>query len=106
MRPYTDAADLLVIKFITSMEQGISELPQTLKDHAVYAIVLGGGYDDEAFDKLKEATETAGCEPVPWLRPAMTAPSPKEIGADYPKVIGERAKAVLKNLNGPGLFRY
>lgn len=89
-----------MIEFITSTEQGVAEIPALLKSEPVYAVVTGGGYDDEAFGKMKEAADTAGCKSVPWLRPDRTKPGPQDIGPDYPRVIAERAKAGLDSISG------
>ena len=94
----TESSNQAVIRFITSTEQGVAEIPH-LKD--VYAIITGGGYDDEAFAKLKEA----GGESVAWLRPDKTKPEPKDLGPDYPKIVGERAKNALKDAR-PGVTMY
>lgn len=95
-----------MITFITSTEQGVAEIPTLLKEGPVHAIVIGGGYDDEAFTAFKAATEAAGCKPVHWLRADKTKPGPKDIGPDYPKIVGGRAKAALKSISGPGISTY
>jgi hypothetical protein len=86
-----------------SVEQGVAEIPTLLKEETVFAIMLGGGYDDEAFGKIKEAV---GNGPVPWLRPDKTKPGPKDLGPGYPKIIAERAKAGLDNISGSGIAFY
>ena len=71
-------------------------------DKAVFAIVAGGGYDDKAFTMMKEATEAAGCKPVPWLRADTTKPGPKDLGPGYAKIVAERAKAGLNGIERVG----
>lgn len=100
MRPplSDERSDLSVVSFITSAEQGIAEIPPLLKDKPLLAVVLGGGYNDEDFGKMKEAAQAAGSKSVPWLRPDMTKGGPKDIGPDYPKVVAERAKTALMGM--------
>jgi hypothetical protein len=83
------------------VEQGVEEIPRLMKEQDIYAIITGGGYDDEAFAKMKDATD----KPVPWLRPDKTRGSPQDLGPGYPKIVGERAKAALKDAN-PGIIMY
>ena len=57
--------------------------------------MLGGGYNDEAFAKIREACE--GKSDVPWLRPDMSKPTPP-LGPEYGKHMVGRVKVCLKEL--------
>lgn len=74
------------------------------------AIVLGAGYDDEAFEAMRSACLQAGIQGevkgkgVPWLRPDLTVETPP-LGPLYGKHMVERVKVGLGKLNlGDGVF--
>ena len=59
------------------------------------AIILGGGYDDAAAEKMMKAAE--GLRPVFWLRPDLTKPAPP-LGPEYGKALVLRIKELLGKL--------
>ncbi|KFZ09542.1 hypothetical protein V502_08685 [Pseudogymnoascus sp. VKM F-4520 (FW-2644)] len=62
------------------------------------AIITGGAYDDEKFNKMRDAcAELPGNGGIPWLRPNMSTPTPP-IGLAYGKAMVERCKTCLKEL--------
>lgn len=76
------------------------------------AVVLGGGYDDEAVKKLRAACESINREKgVPWLRPDLSVPTPP-LGPKYGAHMVGRVKACLKELEeegrgeGDGIYFY
>jgi hypothetical protein len=88
-----------VVHFITSTEQGVAEIPPALQgDNAPIAVILGGGYDDEAAAAMRKAVEGAG-KKIPWLRPDMTKPGPGQVGPNYAQVVGQRAKDALSSVS-------
>lgn len=96
-------SDDAVLAFIMSPEQGIAEIPSLLNgDKSVYAILTGGGFDDEEFAKVKAAADAAGCKPLPWLRPDKTKPRPADVfGGEYAKLIAQRARDGLESIKEP-----
>lgn len=86
------------------MEQGIAEIPSALDK--VFAVVTGGGYDDEAFAKMKDAT--IGCKEIPWLRPDKTKPGPQGLPTEYAKAVAQRTKDTLNSIDRSksGVFLY
>lgn len=95
-------SDGTVVRFIMTPEQGIAEIPSLLKgDKPIFAILAGGGFNDEEFAKVKEAADAAGCKAVPWLRPDKTKPRPADpMSPEYAKVVGQRSKDGLKAVEG------
>lgn len=82
-------------------EQGVAEIPPLLKgDKPIFAVLTGGGFNDEEFAKVKGAADAAGCKSVPWLRPDKTKPRPADGGPEYAKVVGQRSKDGLKSIEG------
>lgn len=67
------------------------------KDYAKkpVAVILGGGYDDEATRVMMDAAK--GLHPVPWLRPDSSKPAPP-LGPEYGKALVQRLKVVLAGL--------
>lgn len=90
-----------------SIEEGVSEIPGLLKGGDIFAVVTGGGYDDEAFGTLKKSADDAGCPQVPWLRPDKSKPGPQQmgVGISHANVIAERTKAILDELRQQGAKR-
>jgi hypothetical protein len=65
----------------------------------------GGGYDDEAVEKLRMAVAgTQGRRKVPWLRPepAKTQAGPTPGSEEYPKSVAARVRDALAALDRDG----
>jgi hypothetical protein len=65
----------------------------------VGAIILGGGYDDEAIKILREAAQ--GIKPLPWLRLDLSKSAPS-LGPEYGKALVARIKETVKRLQEDG----
>ena len=59
------------------------------------AVVVGGGYDDVAFESMRKACE--GSSTIPWLRVDTSKPAPP-LGPEYGNVMVERLRGVLKDV--------
>lgn len=85
----------LVIHVILSTSAGVSDIPKLLAGktpstqdagnigtqnyaQAPQAVVLGGGYDDEAVKTIRAACDSDGSgeKGIPWLRPDSSIPVP------------------------------
>jgi broad specificity phosphatase PhoE len=88
----------IVVKFVSSLEEGLSAVPSLLRSQDdIFGVVLGGGYDDQAFKKIREA---AGDNDAFWLRADMTKGAPPKPGheAEYAQDVAHRTKAKLDEL--------
>ncbi|CZT51607.1 uncharacterized protein RSE6_12771 [Rhynchosporium secalis] len=109
-----------VIHVILSTSAGVSDLPKILVGktpstadpgnigtqnyaQAPQAIILGGGYDDEAVKTIRAACERAnkGDRGIPWLRPDLSVPVPP-LGPKYGAAMVSRVKTALKELEEEG----
>jgi hypothetical protein len=105
-----------VIHVILTPEAGVSDIPLLLegktppssdpgdlgtRDYSqrAAAVVTGGGYDDAAFQIMRDACK--GKSNIPWLRPDLSVPTPP-LGPLYGKAMVERVKACLDNLAEEG----
>ena len=99
---------------ILTPEAGVAEIPLLVQGESLpksdnigtqnyqkppVAVVTGGGYDDESFEKMKKACEGKGN--VLWLRPDLTTPTPP-LGPEYGKAMVSRVKACMKKLAEDG----
>lgn len=77
----------------------MEEIPAVLrgKDN-VQAVVLGGGYDDDAFDSIRKAATGSDYQKVFWLRPDMSKMPPGPPGPGYAKAVAKRTKDKLDEL--------
>ncbi|KAI9043193.1 uncharacterized protein KD926_004376 [Aspergillus affinis] len=107
--------ELEVIHFVTTTEAGVVQIPALLRgekndpsnsalgskdyDWGVGAIILGAGYDDQAIQILRDASQ--GLKPVPWLRPDTSKPAPP-LGPEYGKALVARIKETVKELQAKG----
>lgn len=106
----------LVIHCFLSLEEAISSLPILLDGDApspipttnigsknysrgVAAVIIGGGYDDDAVAQIRKACE--GKSRVPWMRPDMSTPTPP-FGPQFAAALGGRVKICLKRLGEEG----
>lgn len=106
-----------VIHFIMSVEDGIRNLPLILsgstpvndksslgsKNYSALpkAVILGGGYDDEAITLLREAvTCSPGTVKIPWLKadPEKTMAGPTPGSEEYSRAAASRMKQTLGTL--------
>lgn len=113
--------DSEVVHFITSVENGMANLPSIMSgspprsaestlgsknySQPPEAIILGGGYDDEAVEKLRMAVAgTQGTRKVPWLRPdpAKTQAGPTPGSEEYAKSVAARVRDALAALDRDG----
>ncbi|KAG4418694.1 hypothetical protein IFR04_008139 [Cadophora malorum] len=109
-----------VIHVILSTSAGVSDLPKLLAgqtpptqdsdnigtqnySQAPQAVVLGGGYDDEAVKTIRKACESVstGEKGVPWLRPDSSIPVPP-LGPKYGAAMVSRVKTALRELEEEG----
>ncbi|KAJ5151889.1 hypothetical protein N7492_010184 [Penicillium capsulatum] len=103
-----------VIHFIMTPEAGQVQIPVLLRGEAapsaselgtrdygrkVEAIILGGGYDDEAIQQLR--TAAGSLSTVPWLRADTTKPTPP-LGPAYGECLVARIKETVKKLQAGG----
>ncbi|KAA8652646.1 uncharacterized protein ATNIH1004_001551 [Aspergillus tanneri] len=110
-----------VIHFITSVEDGTINLPLILSGNlpkwegsglgskiysrAPKAVILGGGYDDEAIEKLRQAVAISqGTIQVPWLKadPKKTEAGPTPGTEAYCRSAAARIKETLEILEKTG----
>ncbi|KAK2731036.1 hypothetical protein FQN55_005168 [Onygenales sp. PD_40] len=112
-----------VIHVILSLASGKTELPLLLNvpntdsttipcesnigsrnySEAPFAVVIGGGYDDEAVAELEEACKAelanmTGKATIPWLRVDKTKPAPPPGGPEYGNAVAGRTKECLLRL--------
>ncbi|KAJ6010144.1 hypothetical protein N7499_004453 [Penicillium canescens] len=106
--------DYEVTYFVMSVEDGIRNLPLILsgstpvndksslgsKNYSALpkAVILGGGYDDEAITQLREAvTSSPGTIKIPWLKadPEKTKVGPTPGSEKYCRAAASRMKHIL-----------
>lgn len=106
-----------MIHFVMSVEDGIRNLPLILsgstpvndksslgsKDYSALpkAVILGGGYDDEAITRLRDAiTSSPGTVKIPWLKadPDKTTAGPTPGSEEYCRAAASRIKETLGTL--------
>lgn len=106
-----------MIHFVMSVEEGVRDLPLILsgstpvnegsglgsKRYSRFpkAVVLGGGYDDEAITRLREAVAVSpGTIKVPWLKadPNKTKAGPTPGTDEYCRSAASRMKHTLGTL--------
>lgn len=109
--------EITVIHFIMSLEGGLRNLPLILSgstpaneesslgtknySQPTKAIVLGGGYSDHDFAKLREAaTSSSGAVRVPWLKAdtEKTKRGPEPGTPEYSQLVALRVKETLGEL--------
>ncbi|KAH9219682.1 hypothetical protein DL95DRAFT_330978 [Leptodontidium sp. 2 PMI_412] len=109
-----------VIHVILSTSAGVSDLPKLLAgktpsiqdagnigtqnySQAPQAVVLGGGFDDEAVKTIRAACESVsnGEKGIPWLRPDSSVPVPP-LGPKYGAAMVSRVKNALRELEEEG----
>jgi hypothetical protein len=69
------------------------------------AVLVGGGYDEEAVDKMRTAVaSTQGTRKVPWVRPDLekTRAGPTPGTEEYSKSVASRMRETLKTLERDG----
>lgn len=115
-RPSEHIIDLrcVVVHFIPTTEAGVAELPLILQGvmptkiensagsgniaGLAKAVILGGGYDEAAFQTIKAAVDAAKLQHKPvWLRKDDGRPSPP-FNADYGRLLSIRVREMLKKL--------
>ncbi|KAK2796914.1 hypothetical protein FQN50_009373 [Emmonsiellopsis sp. PD_5] len=74
---------------------------------APFAVLIGGGYDDQAVAELEEACKAdlsnmIGKTTIPWLRVDTTKPAPPPGGPEYGNAVAGRAKECLLGLKEAG----
>lgn len=63
------------------------------------AVILGGGYDDDAYSAMKSAVDQASLAHRPvWLRVDTSQPSPP-MNEEYGRLLAKRLAELLKKLN-------
>ncbi|KAJ5161024.1 hypothetical protein N7492_006416 [Penicillium capsulatum] len=108
--------DYEVTYFVMSVEDGIRNLPLILsgstpasdksslgsKNYSTpKAVILGGGYDDEAITQLREAvTSSPGTVKIPWLKadPEKTKAGPTPGSEEYCRSAASRMKYTLGSI--------
>lgn len=124
---YRDQSQLsTVIHVILSPAAGVAEMPSLLRGEAISppdaenigsrnyaetaaAVVTGAGYDDAAFEEMREACRKESN--VSWLRPDMSKAAPPP-GPGYGEAMVERVKVCLRELaeggksKGDGVYFY
>ncbi|KAB8073440.1 hypothetical protein BDV29DRAFT_136889 [Aspergillus leporis] len=113
--------DYEVTYFVMSVEDGIRNLPLILsgstpandksslgsKNYSAppKAVILGGGYDDEAVTQLREAvTSSPGTVKIPWLKadPEKTKAGPTPGSEEYCRAAASRMKYTLGSILARG----
>lgn len=84
-----------VVNFVDSVERGVEEIPRSLKKDDIFVVVLGGGYDDAAYETIKKAATGSEMKKVYWMRPDKTKPGPGDDMKAYSQVIAARTKVKL-----------
>jgi hypothetical protein len=115
-----------VIHVISSAAAGACDIPALLRGETpspadphnrgtrnysktAVAVVAGRMFDDESFNKMRDACK--GRSNAPWLRQDLTKPEPP-LGHGYGEAMTERIKACLSNLaikkrfNQDGVYFY
>lgn len=113
---------LKAIHIVQSVEAGVQDIPPLLQGHftlskelanlgtqeygkKIVAVVVGGGYNDTDFEKLRKSC--IGKSSIPWLRHDISMdidprqPRPK-IGAEYGEQIGKKVVKFLQGLKEQG----
>lgn len=79
--------------------------------NAPQAVVMGGGYDEDATEKMRKACKVNGGSNVPWLRLDTGIPMPP-LGPKYGAALVRRVKSCLRELaeegrmEGDGVYYY
>ncbi|KAH7122614.1 hypothetical protein B0J11DRAFT_344310 [Dendryphion nanum] len=110
-----------VVHVITSPEEGSSDIPILLRGEKLpesdnpgsrnygstpLAVATGGGYDDEAFNQMRDAClKDDKAKVVPWLRPDLSQISSMPDLSDaeaYGRKTADRLRIVLNDLDLKG----
>lgn len=124
------AAHSPAIRFITSVDQGVNELPFLLADpisappplpsssspsttsplgthnftRPPICVIFGGAWDSDMISAMRAACRERGqgVRSVPWLRPDLDKPAPP-LGPAYGKAMVERVRAALQKMRDKGV---
>ena len=86
-----------------STEQGVEQIPALLRgQESIFAVVLGGAYDEAAYNTIRKATTGSDYQKVHWLRADMSQVPQGPPGPGYAQIVARRSKDKLEELKKGG----